>query len=824
MNTAPEAVVLAAVGGLVATRVAISALPALAYSRAGTARSTVALLAAGAAVLAPGAPTGLLAADMAMKAAFAAVVALSASRAPRSSWLVASTVAAVGAGSGRLGIVSFALLGAAVAAALGRRWGTVVGAAWGAVLAQVLLRLWWPRPVGGTAVLAGLAAAAIVAGAYAEAQPASRRRAGIAAASVAGVAAVFLGLAGAAAVSSHRDLVAGMNLAGSGLRSASAGELGRAAEDLGAASSALHRADEHLEVWWAKPARVLPVAGRFLYDAQVAVAAAARVVEDVGQVADLSTADELKVRDGTISLAGLEALRGKLEGAVRSLATARDAIASPSSAPWIPGPVQARLDRLTARLDGALDDARSAAAAAAIAPQLLGADGPRHWFLAVHTPAEQRGAGGVMGNYGELVATEGRVRLGRFGRTRELKPPEAPSPHALSPDVAASLSRYDSFGVTRYFQNAMHSPDFTVDASAIEELSPVSGGPDVEGVVAIDPLGLAAIMELTGPVTVPSWPHPIDTANVRRVLLHDQYVVLTGEVREDFLGEVARAVVEALTAQELGSPTEIARALAPAVAGKHLMLHSAHPGEQEVIERLGAAGQMQPLDGGDFLQVVTQNTTETKIEWFLRRRVSYEVVYDPASGAVEAGLEVQLHNGAPSTGLPPYVIGATRPEDLYPPPGHNRTWLSIYSPLALEGATLDGELLVLSRGRELGRNVYGGFVTIPPGATSTVRLELEGSVDPARAYSLLVGAQPQVTPDRLSVAVQPAPGWQRPPPPAPSELRLSRISPRRPACPAVPSSDPGEGPSAPCLAEDPGTDGSRRQVGDVGIKVRMIPE
>ena len=785
-----------AVSGLVAARAGMVALPAFAYSRG---RTVVAALAAAVAVLAPGAPTGLVVVDSAMKALFAVVISVSVSRAPRATWLLSSAVAAVGSGSGGLAMVSFVLLGAAAAASAGPRWETLAAAAWGGVLAQVLLRLPAPAPVGATAVLAAIAAAMVVAGWYLNAEPASRRRARGAAGAVAGAAGVLLASVVVAGVLAGGHVRAGMDATTAGLEAAGAGELERAGDHFAQASTSLQRANQRLGAWWVTPARALPVVGRFLHDAREVTAVGAGVAQHAQQVAELSTSDELRVRDGGISLPGLDAVRRKLEDAVGSLEAGHNAIAFPSSDPWIPGPVQARLDRLGARLDRAVADAQNAAAAATVAPRLLGADGPRRWFLVVHTPAEQRGAGGVMGNYGELVANGGTVALGSFGRTRELNAPDAVGRRRLSPEVAASLARYDSFGITRYFQNAMQSPDFTVNARAIEELSAASGGPEVGGVVAIDPLGLAAILELTGPVTVPSWPRPIDTTNVREVLLHDQYVALEGEVREEFLGEVARTVVQALTDHELGSPAEIARAMGPALAGKHVMFHSAEPAEQEVLERLGVAGRMRPLDGGDFLQVVTQNTTETKIDWFLRRDVTYDVVYDPASGAVAAGLEVQLHNGAPAEGLPAYVIGSgSRPSADYPPPGYNRLWLSIYSPLALQGATVDGQAFVLSQGRELGRNVYSGLVTVPPGATSTVRLQLEGSITPARSYKLDVGAQPQAAPDRLSVHVRPAYGWERPSPPPPAQPHLSRRSPGA-------------------------TDDDRGAGGDVSIEVGMTP-
>ena len=63
------------------------------------------------------------------------------------------------------------------------------------------------------------------------------------------------------------------------------------------------------------------------------------------------------------------------------------------------------------------------------------------------------------------------------------------------------------------------SPDFPSVAEVLETLAPQAGLPRVDGVLSVDPAGLAALLQLTGPVTVPDWPVPIDSGNVVNVTL-----------------------------------------------------------------------------------------------------------------------------------------------------------------------------------------------------------------------------------------------------------------------------------------------------------------
>jgi hypothetical protein len=85
---------------------------------------------------------------------------------------------------------------------------------------------------------------------------------------------------------------------------------------------------------------------------------------------------------------------------------------------------------------------------------------------------------------------------------------------------------------------------------------------------------------------------------------------------------------------------------------------------------------------------------------------------------------VTLRNEAPDRGLPPYVIGnAVKPPM---PTGTTRTYLSVYSPWGLDGASVNGRATSLESQVELGRNVYSAYVDVPPGATVVVEVELSG--------------------------------------------------------------------------------------------------
>jgi hypothetical protein len=401
-------------------------------------------------------------------------------------------------------------------------------------------------------------------------------------------------------------------------------------------------------------------------------------------------------------------------------------------------------------------DVGTAAEVLDLAGPMLGRDGPRRWFLAVVTPAENRGSGGLVGNIGEITAVAGKLDLVDVARVARLNEAvEDGAAAGVLPTVYADV--YGGWNVPARLQNVTVAADFPTAAAALESVQPLAGRGRVDGTVSIDPLAVAALLDVVGPVTVPSWPVPISAGNAASVLLHEQYVALEGDARENFLGEVIGAVWERTTRGDLPSPAVLARALAPAVRGRHIQLHSQRADEQASLRRLGAHGAL-PRSGGDHLALVTDNASESKVDWFLRRALDYRLRYDPDSGAAEATVTVTLTNDAPPSGLPDYVLGGR-----VTLAGHNRQIVQVYTPLDLVAATVDGRPPPAGR-RSLGRpgnRAHELDVIVPPGSAMTIELRLAGRLaGPPGRWTLDLGRQSAVHPDDVTVTLDVADGWR----------------------------------------------------------------
>jgi hypothetical protein len=704
-------------------------------------------------------PTGTPAADVAETAAFAAAFTLLASRSSRGTWLVVGVVAVV-LSRGWLLVPALGTTGIAFSAVLMSRTHRRVGAIVGAVGVQVVLR-WPPAVFHGLPTLVASALVAVLAvSAWRRSSARTRRRALLVVGGL-GVGAVVVSLpiviatliVRGEASAGEAAAKAALSNVGSGSSATAVGDLDRAATDTADASSALSG-------WIMAGARVVPLVAqqaRFLTGALTSAAQAAAVGARQAPAIDYH---RLGYHHGKINLARLTAMEGPMRILDRQLHTTTHQLAGLGSS-WLAGPLEGRAVSLRTEVGRAQHSADLAVEAAKVLPAMLGGDGVRHYFIAFMTPSESRSYDGLVGSYGLLTADDGHVSLTLSGVSSDLE--------TLLPPGGATLRGVPDF-VARYSQfhpgvrDATYSPDLPTVASVLEQQYVQTGGVRVDGVLAIDPYGLAALLHFTGPLQVPGLPVPLTSHNAAYILLKEQYTTFdAGEtnedlLRHDFLQSALHLAFDKLVAGSLPSPKTLAAVLQPAVVQGRISFWSFHRSEQPLLRRLGIDGSFPATGGGDLLAVTTQNAGANKIDAFLHTSVLDHVTFDPSNGDVASEVTISLTNDAPASGLPPIVIDS--PADPELAPGTNHTWLTLYSPLVFEKASIDGAAETLSSGVEVGVKAYSAYVDVPSGATVTLRVHLAGQVASRNALAMTVRLQPAVNPEREVVEVTPAGAWR----------------------------------------------------------------
>ncbi|HEX2274990.1 MAG TPA: DUF4012 domain-containing protein [Acidimicrobiales bacterium] len=616
----------------------------------------------------------------------------------------------------------------------------------------------WAAVAGAAAILATLSLITARASVYHERVVGWPRGLRLAAVGGAGALLLLAGPALVALAQAEGTAREGAGVARRALASVGSGDGTAAAADFERAGALFRRASRRLNAPLVSLGLAVPGLSSNLEASRTLASTGERLANAGASLVSIPEVSQLRVRDGSVPLEELRRLQPALANAARVLRTSREDLRRVDQ-PYLLPPLQRAVDEFSARVARDAELAERAAEGARLLPAMVGADRPRRYFVAFQNNAELRATGGFIGNWGELTAEKGQLRLSRFGRLGDLNQ-GGTRPRVLNAPPEF-LDRYRGFDVADSWQQVNVSPDFPTTARVISDLYPQSGGQRVDGVIAIDPRGLSALLDLTGPVTVPDWPEPVTAANVVDITLRAAYERFpVQEERVEFLGAVSRLVFEAFTKADLGNPATIGRALSRAVRGDHVLVYSHVEQEQALITRLSADGAV-PMVQGDSLMVVNQNLSANKVDFYLRRHLRYVVTLDPSAepAKLTGRLELVLDNRAPSRGLPEGVIG---PYDDRFVAGENRTYLSLYTPFPAHSATVDGEPLDLVVQPELGRLAQSATLSIPSFTARTVQLEVAGGVDLDEDgwYRLDLGHQPVVVPDEVEVSVSVPAGWR----------------------------------------------------------------
>ena len=148
--------------------------------------------------------------------------------------------------------------------------------------------------------------------------------------------------------------------------------------------------------------------------------------------------------------------------------------------------------------------------------------------------------------------------------------------------------------------------------------------------------------------------------------------------------------------------------------------------------------------------VTISNGAPNKIDAYLTKATRYEAVVDPVSGAVEAKLTVTLTNAIPGTALPPVVVGNV----VGAPSGTSISYVTVFSPLQLVAARVDGVDVPWVPEVERGWKTYSRFVRIGPHAAVMIEMTLRGRIDVSRGDWLQLRPQPGATAEGVSIDVR----------------------------------------------------------------------
>jgi hypothetical protein len=532
-----------------------------------------------------------------------------------------------------------------------------------------------------------------------------------------------------------------------------------------AAKELFSRAERRLRSPLTAPLRIVPVLSTHVRVASSLSRIGVRVADAGTSVADTMQQlpdQELVVSGGRLNLDLLRVAGRALDIGVRAAPEITREIEDMPRG-WVGGPLTTPRRQAVELLPSILDGMRKADAALSGLPSLLGQGSTKRYVVAFSNLSELRGSGGLFGYITALRATDGDLDLEDLaGRPTEILPAPGEAGLVYPPWFPTDLRTQ-----ARIFQNINMTTDFpTVGGFVLKTAEARAKAGQFDGVISVDPVGVGAVLALTGPIRVPGWPQLIGTRNVAKIAMHDAYIALPDlRKREAFFGDLVRTAFNRLVTATIRLQPKTIGTFDLAVRGGHFRMFSEHSKDQAVIDAMGASGSLRRAsDATDVLSVVSENAGGNKIDWFLRRDVRYNVKLDPDTGRAFGALSVTFRNTSPSIGLPDYIIGAVVPGLAK---GTNRQIAMVVRGPGdrLKSLQVDGRDVVHTDGAELNLAAYRTTVDVV--AQGRSQLSSTSEIPHAffgegnhRVYRLRVLRQATARPDFMQVAVAAPAGWE----------------------------------------------------------------
>lgn len=402
---------------------------------------------------------------------------------------------------------------------------------------------------------------------------------------------------------------------------------------------------------------------------------------------------------------------------------------------------RSQLQSQTAEITGLLENT---ALAARLVPPMMGADGPRTYFMGFQTNAEARGTGGLLGGFGVLRFDNGTGTVDTLGPNTELDMPF--NPIDLGTEFESMYGYADPF---RDFRNSNLSSHFPYAAQIWKSMWAQQTGMNVDGVIALDPFALSYMLGAVGPVTLADG-EQVTKDNVVELTESTAYSRFPDDqaARKQYLQDIASAVVNKMTTST-GSPRALLDALGKAVGEGRIAVWSSVPAEQELLEQTSLA-HIVPDDAAPYAEVIINNLGGNKMDYYLEREIEY--VADGCEGETRMStVTVRLKNAVPSAPLPGYVANAPGLSPEIPIELPSGTMVTSVRLLATAGAKLEsalsnGQKVAVVTGTERNHPTFEVQVAIPPGQSGELSFRLSEPTVPGAARVPIQPLVDQTTP------------------------------------------------------------------------------
>lgn len=363
---------------------------------------------------------------------------------------------------------------------------------------------------------------------------------------------------------------------------------------------------------------------------------------------------------------------------------------------------------------------------------LLGGQEPRRYLLIFQNDNELRPTGGFIGSFALVDFDKGKIK------TLDLP---GGGPYELQGSLKAAVLPPAPLQLLKArweFQDANWFPDFPASAKKIAWFYEKSGGPTVDGVIALDTHLLKDLLQITGEIPLPEYQLAVNNQNFNEII--QKQVEIDYDKKENkpkkILSDLAPKIISQIFSRPENLPS-LASLLLENLTERHLQLFFFNPEMENLAREQGWGGEIKDNPDGDFLMVVNTNIAGGKTDGVIKQTIRHQAKIEIDGSVVDTVTIIRQHQG--------------KETDLFSNL-QNVDYLRLYAPagselLKADGFTypeenlfkvaekwykLDEDLKNIERRQtidersgtvitqEFGKTSFGNWVMTKPGQTSTV--------------------------------------------------------------------------------------------------------
>ena len=278
---------------------------------------------------------------------------------------------------------------------------------------------------------------------------------------------------------------------------------------------------------------------------------------------------------------------------------------------------------------------------APIISEILGEYYSKKYLLVFQNNHEMRASGGFIGTYGIIDVNEGRIENifidGIYNPDGQLQEKIVP-PRPIQ-KISAAWSMHDS----NWFA------DFPSSAKKIAWFYEKTGGPTVDGVIAITPNVIEDLLKITGPIEMPEYEMIIDENNFRGLTQYEVEVDYDKDINQpkkilsDMTPKLMEKIFNAGDSNKI-KWLDLLDILNKNLLEKHILIYSFDLKTELFILENGWGGEILETDK-DYLNVINSNINGYKTDGVIEQKIQHRAEIQSDGSIIDFLTIIRTHRG-----------------------------------------------------------------------------------------------------------------------------------------------------------------------------------